>query len=166
MEKAEKNSRNLDRLKWFWCVPAALMFAGTQLTFGKVGAFGLAITFGIAFYLICSRASQFIICEDIVKDMRDTLDRMGQRENMFEVKGFGMGLVVRVYMIQAGRRMSECNKAVLEKLDRGWYKSHIWVTQIVDIESEDDVHQAQLVLNKALLDESRNKKDGQGRGDR
>ena len=96
MNKAKKYSERLDKLKWFWCIPAAVMYAATQMPFGKATAFGLALCFGASFYLICSRGRMHIISEDIVKDIKDSLSKYGQEDSIFEVKGFSFGLVVRV----------------------------------------------------------------------
>lgn len=162
MGKAEKNSQKLEKLRWFWFIPSAAMFAGTQIPFGRGVAFCLSAVFGIAFYLLCTRGRMFIICEEIVRDMRDALDSLGQMENVFEVKSFSVGLVVRVYLIKARRMAPICNKAILDKIDRGWYKNLVWVTQVVDIEGESEVKEAQKALNESLL-EGINQENGKGK---
>lgn len=161
MGKAEKNSQKLEKLRWFWFIPSALMFIGTQISLGKGIALALSAVFGLSFYLICSRGRMFIICEDIVGDMKDTLDALGQSENIFEVKSFSLGLVVRVYLIKARHMAPICNKAILERIAGGWYKNLVWATQVVDIEGEKDVREAQKALNESLFADikEKNKKD-------
>lgn len=152
MNKAEKNSITLGRMKWFWCVPAALMYTVTQIPFGRPVAFALCLIFGAAFYLICSRASNYIICEDIINDMREALEKLGHSDSIFEIKSFNSGLVVRVYLIRARQKADMCNMAIIKGLEKGWYKKHLWMTQIVDLADAEEVTEARSKLNLALLD--------------
>ena len=152
MNKAKKYSERLDKLKWFWCIPAAVMYAATQIPFGKATAFGLALCFGASFYLICSRGRMHIISEDIVKDIKDSLSKYGQEDSIFEVKGFSFGLVVRVYLYRATFKTPACTKAIMEKLSKGWYKNLVWVAQVVDVAEESQFKSLQKELDQALID--------------
>lgn len=158
MGKAERNSKKLENLRWFWFIPSALMYAATQIPFGKGVALALSAVFGIAFYFICSRGRMLVICEDIVRDVAQTLERLGQNENVFEVKSMSFGIVVRVYMVKARQGGPACTKAILDKLSKGWYKKFIWITQVVDIDGEKDIKEAQKALDQSLLDDINEKK--------
>ncbi|MBR6528812.1 MAG: hypothetical protein IKT62_02115 [Firmicutes bacterium] len=152
MNKAKTYSERLDKLKWFWCIPAAIMYAATQIPFGKATAFGLALCFGASFYLICSRGRMHIISEDIVKDIKDSLRKFGQEDSVFEVKGFSFGLVVRVYLYRATFKTPACTKAIMERLSKGWYKNLVWVAQVVDVAEESQFKSLQKELDQALID--------------
>ncbi len=152
MNKARRNSERLEKLRWLWCVPAAAMYAATQIPFGKTAAFALAVVFGAAFYLICSRGRMHVISEDIVRDIRETLKRFGHEDSVYEIKGFSFGLVVRVYLFKAKFNTPTCTKAIMDRLSKGWYKNLVWVAQIVDIEEESELRKAQKDLDQALLD--------------
>ena len=152
MNKAKRYSQRLEKLRWLWCLPAAVMYAATQVPFGQTAAFVLAVVFGVAFYLICSRGRMHVISEDIVRDIRDTLKRFGHEDSVYEIKGFTFGLVVRVYLFKAKLNTPTCTKAIMDRLSRGWYKNMVWVAQIVDIEEESQLRNAQKDLDQALLD--------------
>ena len=100
-----------------------------------------------------------VICEEIVKDAAQALEMRGQNENIFEVKSMSFGIVVRVYLVKARQEGPACTKAVLDKLSQGWYKKFIWITQVVDIDGEKDIKEAQKALDKSLLDDIDNIKD-------
>lgn len=152
MNKAKKYSKRLDTLKWFWCIPSAIMYAATQIPFGRATAFGLALCFGAAFFIICSRGRMHIISEDIVKDVKESLKAFGQENSVFEVKGFSFGLVVRVYLYRASMKTPACTKAIMEKLSKGWYKNLVWVAQVVDVTEESQMKSLQKELDQALID--------------
>ena len=151
MNKAKKYSKRLDTIKWFWCIPSAIMYAVTQIPFGKMTAFGLAVIFGIAFYVICNRGRMHIISEEIVRDIKESLKAFGQENSVYEVKGFSFGLVVRVYLFRANLKTPACTKAIMDRLSKGWYKNQVWVAQVVNIEEESQLKSAQKDLDKALL---------------
>lgn len=151
LNKAEKNSRLLEKLRWLWCVPSAVMYAATQIPFGRTIAFVLALLFGAAFFIICSRGRMYIISEDIVKDMKAVLKVFGHENSVFEIKSYSFGMVVRVYLIRANLKAPLYSKAVIDKLSKGWYKNMVWMTQIVDISEESDVKRVQKELNAAMI---------------
>ena len=93
MEKAERDSLKLGRLRWLWFLPAICMFLGTRTSFGTVAALTLAAVFGFAFNKICRKGSRIIICEEIIKDMREGLDRAGFGDTVFEIKSLNIGRV-------------------------------------------------------------------------
>ncbi len=152
MNKAKKYSDRLDTLKWFWCFPSAIMYAATQIPFGRTAAFGLAVIFGIAFYVICSRGRMHIISEEIVRDIKESLKAFGQEDSVYEIKGFSFGLVVRVYLFRANFKTPACTKVIMERLSKGWYKNLVWVAQVVDVAEESQLKSLQKELDQALID--------------
>lgn len=161
MNKAKKYSERLEKLRWLWCIPSAVMYAATQIPFGRTIAFVLAVVFGAAFYLVCSRGRMHIISEDIVKDIKDTLKGFGHEDSVYEVKGFSFGLVVRVYLFKARVKTPVCTKAIMNRLSKGWYRNLVWVAQVVDVEEESQLRKVQKELDNVLiesLEEERGKK--------
>ena len=55
----------------------------------------------------------------------------------------GAGLITRIYLIQAGPLATRCNRAVFERINKSWYRKSIWVTQILELESEGELEEAQ-----------------------
>ncbi len=157
MSKAEKNSSKLEILRWMCFLPALIMFTAARGAFGTAAAAVLAGAFGIGFFVICSRGRMRVICEEIVSDISQTLDKMGHDEIFFEVKKFSPGFVIRVYLVRARNRAPLYKKAILDRLDRGWYKRHVLAAQVVDIEGAEDVKKVQRILNTALIEDLKRK---------
>ncbi len=155
MGKAEKYSKILNIVRWFFCVPAVIMYATTQLSFGRPLAFILSIAFGVTFYVICSRGRMVIVSEEIVKDIKETLKVFGHENSVYEVKGFTFGLVVRVYLIRAYAKAPACSKAIAKKLSEGWYHNMLWMTQIADVTQEAQIGMTQKELDDELLKDAK-----------
>lgn len=165
--KAEKNSSKLETIRWLCFVPALIMYFAVREAFGTAAAMIAAAVFGMGFFAICSRGRMRVICEEIVSDISETLEKMGHDEIFFEVKKFSPGFVIRVYLIRARNSAPMYKKAILDRLNRGWYKRHVLAAQVVDIEGVEDVKEAQRMLNSALLEDLKRKlKDGSGDKDK
>lgn len=157
MEKAKKEILRLGRLKWLCFLPAGIMFVWTRAAFGTMISSILAAVFGIAFVKICSRGKRTIICEEIIKDMKAGLDKAGFYDTVFEIKSLNIGLVVRVYLIRAKNKAEVCSRIVADMMENGWYKEHIWLTQVVDIEGAESLLEARRALNDALIEDIKEK---------
>ena len=94
--------------------------------------------------------------------IRGALKRAGNKDAVFEVKLMKIGIVIRVYLIRARQKSVICSKSIVSSISRGWYKRYICATQIVDLDNESDVKEAQLMLNEDLWADIR-KKAGKGR---
>ena len=159
MTKAQKNSIKLETLRWFWFIPSGIIYLAARSAFGIVEGTLLAVIFGAAFFVICSRGRMRVISEEIVADITRALAELGQRESFFEVKKISPGFIVRVYLVRARKKAPLCNKAIIESLEHGWYSRHVTGAQIVDIDGEEDMKQVQRELNIELVDELREKLD-------
>ena len=159
MTKAQKNSIKLETLRWFWFIPSGIMYLAARSAFGIVEGTLLAVIFGAAFFVICSRGRMRVISEEIVADITRALAELGQRESFFEVKKISPGFIVRVYLVRARKKAPLCNKAIIESLEHGWYSRRVTGAQIVDIDGEEDMKQVQRELNIELVDELREKLD-------
>ena len=98
-----------------------------------------------------------------IKDMREGLDRAGFGDTVFEIKSLNIGLVVRVYLIQARNRAEIYSKVISDRLEASWYKKHIWLTQVVDVERAEAIGDARRVLNDALIEDIKEKTEGKNR---
>ena len=107
-----------------------------------------------------------VICEEIFSDISETLEKVGHDEIFFEVKKFSPGFVIRVYLIRARNSAPMYKKAILDRLNRGWYKRHVLAAQVVDIEGVEDVKEAQRMLNSALIEDLKRKLKDSGDNDK
>lgn len=163
MGKAEKDSLRLGRLSWFWFVPAFIMFFAGRMAFGTAVAVILAAVFGIGYFKICTGAKKKVICDEIISDMQKSLGKEGFENTVFEIKSMSIGLVVRVYFIRARSRAEIYSRIISERIESGWYKKHIWVTQVVDVEKTEAIEDARRVLNDVLLQDIREKLGRKGK---
>lgn len=163
MGKAEKDSLRLGKLRWLWFVPALIMFFVSRMAFGTTAAAILAAAFGIGYFKICTGAKKKVICDEIISDMKESLGKAGFENTVFEIKSMSIGLVVRVYLIRARSRAEIYSRIISERIESGWYKKHIWVTQVVDVEKSESIEEARRVLNEVLLEDIREKAGGKGK---
>ena len=110
--KAEKNSSKLETIRWLCFVPALIMYFAVREAFGTAAAMIAAAVFGMGFFAICSRGRMRVICEEIVSDISETLEKMGHDQIFFEVKKFSPAFVIRVYLIRARNSAPMYKKAI------------------------------------------------------
>lgn len=147
-------------------VPCAIMFAATQGVFSPWVTGLLSALAAVGFYTITDGARKHILCEHIVGDIRNALNSIGHGEVVFELKSLKIGIVVRVYLISAKQKTTKCTRAVVDSISNAWYRRYVCATQIVDLENEGEVKNAQLALDEELLadlrsrtEKEKNKKD-------
>ncbi len=104
MSKAEKNSSKLEILKMDVFPAGADHVHRSQRSLWNSGSSSFGRCFWHGFFVICSRGRMRVICEEIVSDISQTLDKMGHDEIFFEVKKFSPGFVIRVYLVRARNR--------------------------------------------------------------
>jgi len=157
MEKSERKIRMLEAIRWLGPVPALIVYIAVNGVFPDWLTIILVIGFMFGFSAICNSERKRVLCDDIVRDIRGALRSAGHRDAVFEVKPMKIGIVIRVYLIRARQKSAVCSKAIVSSISRGWYKRYVCATQIVDLDSESDVREAQLVLNEDLLADIRKK---------
>lgn len=155
MEKTEQRIRRLERARWFAPVPALIIYAATAGVFPDWLSIFLVLGFMFGFSAICSTEKKRMIREGITLDIRFVLTAVGQREAICEVKTIKIGMVVRVYLINAGNRTELCSRAIVKGISEGWYKRYVCATQIVDVARRSELKDAQLMLDNNLVDDMR-----------
>ncbi len=157
MEKAEQRIKLLEGVRWLAPIPALVIFIAANGVFADWITILLAFGFMFGFSGICNSERKRVVWENIVKDIREALNTVGQKEAIFEVKTIKIGMVVRVYLIRARQKSAECSKVIVQSISEGWYKRYICATQIVDLNNKDDVRNAKLLLDEDLLNDMKKK---------
>lgn len=151
MENNKRTVKILSGIRWLCPIPGIIMYVGTINAFGHSWAIALAAFFTSAFYFFCSRERRLVLCQSIVEDIKKELDRIGHEAVIYELRALRLGIVVRVYLIKAGKKAQLCNQAILSIIRNGWYKKFVSATQVVDLDNEVDLNEAKASLDEDLL---------------
>ncbi|MCI5721520.1 MAG: hypothetical protein MR328_03515 [Firmicutes bacterium] len=152
----EKTLMKLSMASWLSVPLGLIMYFGTADAFGDEIAIPLGIIAATAFILILRKSSDQIISEMIAKEIREAIHRFGQIENYIEIKKANRtGIIARIYLINAGAKVSEINQAVKNRLESSVFKGRIWILQMTDIGSREELNETRQVLDRQLLEELR-----------
>ena len=152
----EKTLMKLSMASWLSVPLGLIMYFGTADAFGDEIAIPLGIIAATAFILILRKSSDQIISEMIAKEIREAIHRFGQIENYIEIKKANRtGIIARIYLINAGAKVSEINQAVKNRLESSVFKGRIWILQMTDIGSREELNETRQVLDRRLLEELR-----------
>lgn len=151
MEKVRKRADLLGRIKWLGLLLGLIMYYATADAFGDIISMILACVAATAFYVMCNNEKKSIMATHVTNHLDEVLKNFGQRGSVFEIKASNTGMVVRVYLIGAGERAAACSKLILDTIANSWYRSRVWITQIVDLERKEDLPEAQRALNEELF---------------
>lgn len=151
MEKTRKRAELLGRIKWLGLLFGLVMYYATADVFGDVISMILACVAATTFYVMCNNERKSTIATHVTKHLQEVLKNFGQQDSVFEIKTPNTGMVVRVYLIGAGERAVACSKLILDTIANSWYRSRVWITQIVDLEKREDIPEAQRALNEELF---------------
>lgn len=152
----EKTLMKLSMASWLSVPLGLIMYFGTADAFGDEIAIPLGIIATTAFILILRKSSDQIISEMIAKEIREAIHRFGQIENYIEIKKANRtGIIARIYLINAGAKVSEINQAVKNRLESSVFKGRIWILQMTDIGSREELNETRQVLDRQLLEELR-----------
>ena len=157
MEKAEQRTKTLEAVRWLAPLPALVIYIATNGVFADWISIILVLGFFLFFSGICNAEKKRIVWENIVKDIRNALNEVGQKEAIFEVKTIKIGMVVRVYLVKAKQRSAACSKAIVKSVSEGWYRRYICATQIIDLHKKEDLKDAKLILDDDLLNDMKEK---------
>ena len=150
----EKTLMKLSMASWLSVPLGLIMYFGTADAFGDEIAIPLGIIAATAFILILRKSSDQIISEMIAKEIREAIHRFGQIENYIEIKKANRtGIIARIYLINAGTKVSEINQAVKKHLEESVFKGRVWILQMTDIRSKDELNATRQILDRQLLDE-------------
>lgn len=152
MDSVRKKTEILGRLKWLGFFAGLIMYYATVYSFGNIISMILACVAAIAFYYICENERRTVISKHISEHLSEVLAKVGQAENIFEIKSTGTRMIIRIYLIRARERAPLCSKAAMDAITKSWYRSKVWITQIVDIDNQEEIPEAQKTLDDQLFD--------------
>ena len=153
METAKKRISLMKKIRWLGLLLGFLMYGCTRQSFGEIMATVLAVIAAMSFYFICDGEGHRTMCQYVAEDLKEAVTAAGLNQCVVEIKSIHAGLITRIYLIKAGPLATRCNRAVMERINRSWYRKSIWVTQILELESEGELAEAQEFLDEALLDD-------------
>lgn len=161
MEKVKKNIILLGRLKWLGLFLGALMCTLTQPRFGDIWSVILGTVAGVGFMFICENERKNIICDHVAEDLHGAMEKGGYSDAVFEIKLMKPGMIIRVYAIGAGADKDAllCNNIIVKQIAKSWYRERVWITQIVSVESEDDIEEARKALDDELIEDLKKMKN-------
>jgi hypothetical protein len=70
-----------------------------------------------------------------------------------EIKSIHTGLVTRIYLIGAGRLAARYGRTIISHISESWYHKSVWATQLVELEHESELEEAQSFLDEKLLED-------------
>ena len=158
MKSVQKKVKLMKNLRWIGMLLGIIMYECTVISFGSLLATFLGVISALAFYYICDSEGRRTMCSFVADDLKDAVLAAGHSRCIVEIKAMNVGLITRVYLIGAGSRALRCNREVLERINKSWYKKAIWVTQILELEHESELEEAQEFLDDALLDDIRKRR--------
>lgn len=153
MEQVKKNLAILGKVKYLGLLLGAGMYFYVEPRMGSVWASVLCCLAGCGFIVICENARKTIMCEHVVQDLGGALKARGFSRHSFEIKSLKAGLIIRIYMIRAEEKISLCNSIIMERITQSWYKDMVWITQLVDLNSEDEIREARDTLDDELIEQ-------------
>ena len=159
MEQVKKNLTILNKLKYLGLLLGAGMYLYVEPRMGSLWASALCLLAGMGFTFICENSARTIMCEHVAKDLGAALRERGFSRHSFEIKSLKTGLIIRIYMIRAEEKVAQCNSIIMERISQSWYKESVWITQLVDLDSEDDIRDARESLDDELVEQLKKMRD-------
>ena len=153
MEKVMKNMKLINRLKWLGIVLGAVMCVIVQSSFGNFWAVVSGTVSGLAYIYICERGKRSVLSDHIADDIHQELSQKGFDDCIIEIKLFRLGVLIRIYTLNAGENILRYNAAILSKLKNSWYKEKIWVTQLIDVKDRTEIASARNKLDTELIND-------------
>ena len=166
METAKKRISLMKKIRWLGLLLGFLMYGCTRQSFGEIMATVLAVISAVSFYFICDGEGHRTMCQYVAEDLKEAVTAAGLNQCVVEIKSIHAGLITRIYLIKAGPLATRCNRAVMERINRSWYRKSIWVTQILELESEGELEEAQAFLDEALFDDLKKMRDKDDKNDK
>lgn len=150
----DKTLKRLNLLMWMGVPLGLIMYVGTEEAFGFEMAMPLSIIAATSFALIVRKGKERIISEALAKEIREAINRFGRIENYIEIKsGKRIGLIARIYLINAGSRAGEINQVVRNRLETSVFKGKIWILQLTDMASKEELRATRQALDIQLVEE-------------
>lgn len=145
--------------KWM-CFPlGAVMWYFTRDSFGSVAGICLGTAATVAFWMLMKKEETRLIGQTIAMSIRKAIDETADVENFIEIKRVKSGIIARVYLINARERAAVVQAAIKRSIDNSSFKKYIWVMQMTDMASRNDLANTQRILNDQLLEQIVNHHD-------
>jgi hypothetical protein len=149
----EKTVKIVGISKWL-CFPMGyVMYYFTFSSFGLAAAIVLAVIATVAFWLILRREETRLIGQNIAMSIRAAIDETANVDNFIEIKRMKSGIIARVYLINARESAAAVQNAIKRRIDESSFKKYLWVMQLTDMASRNDLAQTQKILNDQLLEQ-------------
>ncbi len=148
-----KRVKRFKNLRWAGGFFGIIMYLATEHAFGELLAVLLCLAATLGFYHICDAESRRTMCQFVADDLKAAVTAAGHSRCVVEIKSISAGLITRVYLIGVGSLAARYNRAVIERINRSWYRKDIWVMQILELESESELQEAHEYLDERLLDD-------------
>ena len=129
------------------------MWYFTRDSFGSISAIILGVIAAGAFWVLMKREETRLLGQNIAMSIREAIDNTADVDNFIEIKRMKNGIIARVYLINAKESAAAVQRAIKKSIDESSFKKYIWVMQMTDMASKNDLVNTQRILNDQLLDQ-------------
>ena len=147
----EKRILTLRYGKWLGILMGCIMYAVTSSVFTISVSAALAVVFGVSFWILLKREEIRQIGQNIAESIREAVQETWTGEQLIEIKRIRRGMIARVYLIGQKSRMERVQQAVSEKMSENPFRNYLWVMQMTQLKSREEVRKARDVLNRQLV---------------
>ena len=159
MEKVKKKIDILEKARWLGVLFGVIMFGATEPLVGVWIATALSMAANLGFFFICEKEKNATICEHVAEDLKAAISAVGNQKCLVETKKLQLGLLTRVYLINAGAKAPVYSQLVIDRIHSSWYKKQVWITQCGDLSSEGEFKDAQEMLDDELYEDIQKMRD-------
>ena len=147
----EKRILTLRYGKWLGILMGCIMYAVTSSVFTISVSAALAVVFGVSFWILLKREEIRQIGQNIAESIREAVQETWTGEQLIEIKRIRRGMIARVYLIGQKSRMERVQQAVSEKMSENPFRNYLWVMQMTQLKSREEVRKARDVLNRQMV---------------
>ncbi len=153
MEQIERQMAIFRYLRFGGALFGLLMYLGTRAAFGTVISVILGVLFAVGFFVLCEVQAQRAICQYVADDLKEVLLRAGHEKCIVEIRSLRVGMLTRIYLLGARQRVKGCGRTVTEHIRQSWYFQWIWGLQMIVLEDESEIAEAQELLDQRLMED-------------
>ena len=128
-----------------------IMYSVTSSVFTISVSAALAVVFSVSFWILLKREEIRQIVQNIAESIREAVQETWTGEQLIEIKRIRRGMIARVYLIGQKSRMERVQQAVSEKMSENPFRNYLWVMQMTQLKSREEVRKARDVLNRQLV---------------
>ncbi len=138
MEDLTKQVKKLKYARLLAIPVGALMFFCTKNFVGNNLAIILGFVFGAVFFFILEKGRLRVVGEVLIDEIRKAIDEVRHRENIIEIKKTPVGMITRVYIINAQDDLSLYKVAIANKVRVKDLEKYLAVLQFSNISNTDE----------------------------